>query len=118
MRYLFAFLLLISSTCFGSGKFIFKPEYNQTKDIWSQTVGISIHQKIFGPLFYTNWTGVSVDDSEMKMHKEFKDFSFKNGLMIQPIDRLQVEVGHEYQKDLKSDYYQNLAYLRFAAQLW
>lgn len=110
--------LLLSVLANASGKFIFKPEYNNTKEIWTNEMGLSVHQKLVGPLFWTNWTGVSVVDSDTKLQKDFKDFTFKNGIMIQPLDKLQIEVGHEFNKDLKTSYYQNLSYLKISAQLW
>jgi len=111
-------LTLACSFASASGKFIFKPEHNYTKKTDQVEIGVAIHQKVVGPIYWTNWTGGSYSDNAGKDAKEFQNFSFKNGLMIQPLAKLQVEVGHEYSKDLKSTYNENVGYLKIAAQMW
>lgn len=115
---MFCMALVFSTVSFASGKFIFKPEQNYTKKTTDIEMGVSIHQKVLGPLYVTNWSGVTFAQKKEQGESEFTDADFKVGVGIQPIDKLQVEVGYEWQKNLISHYGQDIGYLKIGAQLW
>jgi len=114
---IFSIALLFSTVSFASGKFIFSPEQSLTKDTYSVGMGLSIFQKVLPGTFFTNYTGASVMQPKGE-HYDFQDFTFKNGVAIQPLDALMLEVGHEYTSNLKTDFYENKMYLKIAAQIW
>lgn len=118
MFLMFCMTMVFSIVTLASGKFIFKPEQNYTKKTTDIVMGLSIYQKVLGPLYVTNWSGVTFNQKADQGASEFTDATFRAGVGIQPLDKLQVEVGYEWQKNLINHFGQDIGYLKIAAQLW
>lgn len=117
MKSLMIILVLASTTAMASGKFIFMPKKNFTKDVNLVEMGFSVYQPILAKkLFLNHYTSLSTVDN--KRYYQMSDFSFKNGLVLQPMDLLQFEVGHEYKKNMISKYNENIGFMKVSTQLW
>ena len=120
-KFIYTLLITLAFSCMASasGKFMFKPERNMTKGTSSVEMGLSIYENILAKkLFLNHYTGlVTVADKETSFY-DMNDFVFKNGLVVQPMDLLQIEVGHEWHKNLKSSYQENIGYFKVSTQLW
>jgi hypothetical protein len=103
----------------ASGKFILSPEKNLTKGTHSIEMGLAIYENLMAKkLFLNHYSGIVTAENDVKSFYEAKSFSFKNGLVFQPVNVLQFEIGHEWHKDMKSDYAENIGYMKVSSQLW
>lgn len=120
-KFIFTFIIAVvfSSLSLASGKFMFKPEKNMTKETHTIEMGVSIYENLIAKrVFLNHYTGLTTAEDSSKPFYEAQDFTFKNGLVLQPVDMLQFEVGHEWHKNLKSQYTENIGYMKVSAQLW
>lgn len=120
-KFIFTFIIAVvfSSMSLASGKFIFSPEKNMTKGTHTIEMGLAVYESLVAKkLFLNHYSGIVTAENDVKSFYEAKSFSFKNGLVFQPINVLQFEVGHEWHKDMKSEYAENIGYMKVSSQLW
>lgn len=115
--FIFLATILFASLSFASGKFIFEPSKDLKNDEQQIMMGLSVYQKFFGPLYFTNFTGVIMDVTETKS-SDPSNAMFNLGLGLQPLDKLQFEGGVKLSRDLETKYTEQIAYLKISAQLW
>lgn len=64
----YLFLLLFPFTCFGSGKLTLAPAWFLEDDSVEAKLGLSIYERIAGPVAFNSWSGVGreVDHGKAK----------------------------------------------------
>ena len=104
----------------ASGKLILSPTWNMSSERAGINAGLSVWERLGGDgkFYFANWTGVGIEQEAPKSMDEEKTFTFKNGLGWQPMNSLQVEVGHQYDYNMTDEFYLNSLYFRTAIQLW
>lgn len=118
MKSLFALVLLFSSISFASGKFIFMPEANYTKNESKLHMGLSVYEKITGPFSFVHYSGVALDKEMQSKKHHMHDFNMMNALAIHLGDKLDLELGHKYLYNLHDKYSEHKGFVKVAAQLW
>ena len=58
MYRLFYSVVFLSSVCFGSGKLQLKESYFLKAQKAAPQIGVSIYEKLVGPVNYNGWTGI------------------------------------------------------------
>ena len=117
---LLVFLLgvIFSLNSFASGKFLVEPskEISRPDQEVNMKVGLSIYQKVAGPLHLVSFTGFGqgVDSGDMKYVAQKLGVAFHVG------SNLQLEAGGTVSKDTdaKYDFTQQTVYGKASVQLW
>ncbi len=111
-------LVLVTKTSFASGKFMLEPVQEMGKEgvEAKMKVGLSIYEKMAGPLYLVSYTGFAQGIESGVVSYGFQ----KLGGAIHVGNNLQLELGGILSKDLDSkyDYTQQLLYGKVSVQLW
>jgi hypothetical protein len=111
-------IMLASTTALASGKFIFGHAQDMKTKQNEVELGLSVHQKLLGDFYFTNWTGIQATPEPNGLEHDFTDLSFKNGVMYQPMSKLQIEMGIDYAKNVDTKVSNKELYLKVGTQLW
>lgn len=98
MKYLALLFLLSSNVALASGKLTFKAEERVKKDDPHYSLGLSVNQKIKGPLHYVGWLG----GGNLTNHKEDDWYKTTQGVEAY-LGALAVGAGATYQTNPKTD---------------
>jgi len=110
--------LAFSLTTLASGKFMFMPEANYTKNESKLLMGVSIYEHLLGPVSWVNYTGMSLDKMHDSSIHHVHDFVVNNGLVTHLGEKLDLEFGHKYTFNKHDKYHENKGYVKVSAQLW
>jgi hypothetical protein len=102
----------------ASGKFIFEPEANYTKSENRVKMGLSVYEKVLGPVSWNHYTGTSLLSEAQDSQHKFSDFVFQNGFITSIKGKADLEIGHKYLHNFKTKYNENKGYLKISVPLW
>lgn len=111
-------MILMSSVSMASGSFVFQPETNFTKNSNALKAGFSINEHLLGPISFKNWTGTGLDQETTGKSIEAKSFVFKNGIEFKVMEKLAVEVGHQYTKNYDDKSNDQVGFMKVSTVLW
>lgn len=119
-KFIFPLIITLAFSVLGqaSGKFIFMPETNYTKQESKISMGISVYEHIIGPVSWTNYTGMGIHQDKNEASHHMHDFVFQNGLITHLGSKLDLEFGHKYLFNRHERYHENKGYVKVSAQLW
>lgn len=118
MKSLFFLILLTSMTSFASGKFIFMPEANYTKNESAVHMGLSVYEKIAGPFSFAHYSGTMIHKDKADMTHHFHDFTMSNALVTHLGEKLDLEFGHKMLYNKHDKYTEHKGFVKVSAQLW
>lgn len=120
MKHLMIVLLLalVPQLSFAGGSLSLEPYYNHHTNKNGMKGGISMYQHLFkSPVFVTGYAGMGTD-AEMGFSSTEQWKSAKVGVGIQPLNRLQVEMGEQWNTNADYSFKENITYMKASLQLW